>query len=107
MNARIVPYGKSWLYFFLVATVGGGILSGVAGFIIGYVLGAAGVMSPKIAIVTGAFGFLINIPISFIVFRWSVSTNIVAPLLGELSHIEALVTDHPATELISAEQRSL
>jgi hypothetical protein len=81
MNSQEIPYLRSWLLFFLVATVGGGIVGMILGAIIGAVLGAIGVPQIRIGMVTGVIGFLIGIPISFFTFKWSVSQVIVAPLI--------------------------
>jgi mannitol-specific phosphotransferase system IIBC component len=74
-------YFKSWLLFFLVATIGGAVVGGVLGAIIGAILGLNQVPLERIPIITGAVGFLIGIPISFFTFRWAVRTWIVEPLL--------------------------
>ena len=76
-----VPYIKSWLLFFLVATIGGGILGMVFGAVLGGILGAAGVSVGTIGIVSLIAGTVIGIPISFFTFRWSVGKYIVAPIL--------------------------
>ncbi|WP_372016419.1 hypothetical protein [Pseudoxanthomonas sp. 10H] len=78
--APAVPYLKSWLLFFLIATVGGGLIGMVMGAIGGIVMGSMGMPVVQIGLVTGALGFIIGIPISFFSFRWSVARFIVAPL---------------------------
>ena len=85
METPTIPYLKSWLLFFLVATVGGAILGAVIGAIIGFFLGAAGIPMPTIVLVTAAVSFLASLPISFFTFQWSVRTWIVNPLLLELA----------------------
>lgn len=81
MTNQEVPYIKSWLLFFLVATIGGGILGMVFGAILGGILGAAGVSVGIIGIVSFIAGMVIGIPISFFTFKWSVSKYIVVPIL--------------------------
>lgn len=81
MENSDIPYIKSWLLFFLIATVGGGLAGMVVGALIGGAMGAAGVPVTQIAIVTGATGVIIGIPISFFTFKWSVSKYIVEPML--------------------------
>ncbi|WP_152979541.1 hypothetical protein [Stenotrophomonas daejeonensis] len=81
MTQKEIPYAKSWLLFFLIASVGGGILGALAGAIIGGILGAIGVPLVKIGVVTGIFGFAVGIPISFLAFKWSVGKYIVTPIV--------------------------
>ena len=81
MTSQGLPYIKSWLLFFLVATVGGGIVGMVVGAVVGGVLGAVGVPIGTISIVCTVAGLIVGIPISFFTFKWSVSKYIVAPIL--------------------------
>ncbi|MBB5358592.1 ABC-type antimicrobial peptide transport system permease subunit [Rhodanobacter sp. ANJX3] len=73
-------YLKSWFLFFLVASIGGGLVGGLFGVITGGVMGAAGVPLDRIALICKILGFLVSVPISFFTFRWSVSTYIVDQL---------------------------
>lgn len=73
-------YLKSWFLFFLVASIGGGLVGGLFGVITGGVMGAAGVPLDRIALICKTLGFLVSVPISFFTFRWSVSTYIVDQL---------------------------
>jgi len=73
-------YLKSWFLFFLVASIGGGLVGGLFGIITGGVMGAAGVPLDRIALICKILGFLVSVPISFFTFRWSVSTYIVDQL---------------------------
>ena len=86
MTTQQIPYIKSWLLFFLMATIGGGIVGMIVGALIGGATGAAGVSIKQIAIVTGVVGVIIGIPISFYTFKWSVSKYIVKPLLQAAHH---------------------
>jgi len=81
MQTSAIPYLKSWLLFFLIATVGGGLLGAVLGAILGAFLGAAGISLLDIKLICGATGFVIGLPISFFTFQWSVRTYIVDPLV--------------------------
>jgi uncharacterized membrane protein len=82
MSFKEVSYFKSWLIFFLVASVGGGILGMVFGGLLGGVLGAAGVPIKTITVVGGIVGLIISVPISFFTFKWSVRKYIVAAHLN-------------------------
>jgi hypothetical protein len=74
-------YLKAWLFFFLVATVGGMFVGMLLGAFLGAVLAIAHVGLPTIKIVCGVAGFLISIPLSYFTFFWVVSRFIVNPLL--------------------------
>ncbi|WP_424681406.1 hypothetical protein [Frateuria sp. YIM B11624] len=83
MQTPAIPYAKSWLLFFLVATVGGGLLGMVIGAVLGAFLGVAGVSLESVKLICGAVGFVVALPISFFTFQWSVRTYIVDPLLRQ------------------------
>lgn len=80
-----VPYFKAWLLFFLLATVGGGLVGMLIGGALGAVLGASGVPVIQIGLITGGVGFLIGVPISFFSFKWAVGKYIVAPIAARTS----------------------
>lgn len=89
-ETRLVPprmstYFKSWIIFFLIATVGGSMLGFICGGIIGAVLGAGGASMQAIKLAAGGFAFLLALPISFFTFHWSVKAFIVTPLLQSRS----------------------
>lgn len=77
-------YFKAWIFFFLIATVGGGLIGGVVGGILGMVLGFAQVELGTIKLVGGVAGFIIGVPVSYFTFRWVVSEFIVKPLTSTL-----------------------
>jgi hypothetical protein len=83
MQTPVIPYAKSWLLFFLVATVGGGLLGMVIGAVLGAFLGVAGVSLESVKLICGMVGFVVALPISFFTFQWSVRTYIVDPLLRQ------------------------
>jgi hypothetical protein len=85
MQTPSIPYLKSWLMFFLIATVGGGVVGAIFGMVLGAILGAAGVSPTSIAPICGVAGFVLGIPISFLSFQWSVRRFVVAPLLRDSS----------------------
>ena len=84
-------YLKAWLFFFLVATVGGMFAGMLLGAFLGAVLAIAHVDLPTIKIICGVAGFLISIPLSYFTFFWVVSQFIVNPLL-------ALPTNDPPSQ---------
>jgi hypothetical protein len=86
-----LPFIKSWLMFFLIATVGGGALGAAAGAVIGGLLGASGASMSTIKIASGAAGIVLGLPISYFTFKWSVSKY----LIGHPSIAEALGQKKP------------
>jgi len=62
-------YFKAWLLFFLIATVGGGLVGMVIGSFVAAFLGAGGMSLPQMTRILQIVGFLIAIPISYITFR--------------------------------------
>jgi len=81
-------YLKAWIIFFLVATVGGGIAGGMVGGLLGGILGIAHVDLETIKRVGMIAGFIVGIPISYIVFYWVTSQFIVKPLM-QASSVQA------------------
>ena len=73
-------YFKAWIIFFLIATVGGALVGGVAGMFLGATLGVAGISIGMIKVICGIAGFLLGIPISYFTFRWAVGEFIVKEL---------------------------
>ena len=62
-------YFKAWLLFFLVATLGGGIVGMIIGSFAAAFLGAAGMSLQQMTRVLQIIGFVIGIPISYVTFR--------------------------------------
>jgi putative flippase GtrA len=62
-------YFKAWLFFFLVATVGGGILGIIIGSFVAAFLGAGGMPLPQMTRILQIVGFVIAVPISYVTFR--------------------------------------
>nr|CAP48160.1 putative integron gene cassette protein [uncultured bacterium] len=89
MISSEIPYLKSWLMFFLVATVGGGIVGMVAGVIVGAVMTTAGMSTFQITVASALCGFVLGIPISFFTFKWAVGRFIVTPLVNAQSRVPA------------------
>jgi len=69
-----VEYLIAWVIFFLCATVGSAIVGFIGGGIVGAVLGAAGA---KIQSIRAVVGFVLSLPVSYIVFRFVVGKFIV------------------------------
>ncbi len=74
---RESEYFIAWLVYWLTAAVGGGILGAVIGAMLGFVLGLAGVDIQMIKVVCGIAGFIIAIPLSYLLFRLIVGAMIV------------------------------
>jgi putative flippase GtrA len=62
-------YFKAWLLFFVIATVGGGILGMIMGGFVAAFLGAGGMPLPQMTRILQIIGFVIAIPISYVTFR--------------------------------------
>jgi hypothetical protein len=62
-------YFKAWLFFFLIATVGGGIVGMIIGGFVAAFLGAGGMPLQQMARILQIIGFVIAIPISYVTFR--------------------------------------
>jgi hypothetical protein len=62
-------YFKAWLIFFLVATVGGGIVGMIIGSFVAAFMGAGGASLAQMTRVIQVIGFVIALPISYFTFR--------------------------------------
>ena len=62
-------YFKAWLLFFLVATVGGGVVGIIVGSFVAAFLGAGRMSLQQMTRVLQVIGFVIAIPISYVTFR--------------------------------------
>ena len=62
-------YFKAWLLFFLIATIGGGIIGIIMGGFAAAFLGAGGMPLQQMTRILQIIGFVIAIPISYITFR--------------------------------------
>jgi hypothetical protein len=62
-------YFKAWLLFFVVATIGGGIVGLLIGALLGAFLGAGGMSLPQMTRILQIAGFLAALPVSYVTFR--------------------------------------
>jgi hypothetical protein len=62
-------YFKAWLLFFLIATVGGGLVAMVLGSFLAAFLGAGGMPLAQMDRPLKVLGVVIGIPISYVTFR--------------------------------------
>jgi hypothetical protein len=62
-------YFKAWLLFFVIGTVGGGLVGLVIGSFLAAFLGAGGMPDAQMTRVLQIVGFVIGIPISYVTFR--------------------------------------
>jgi hypothetical protein len=62
-------YFKAWLLFFLIATVGGGLVGLIIGSFLAVFLGAGGMPVAQMTRVLEVVGFVMGIPISYVTFR--------------------------------------
>jgi ABC-type microcin C transport system permease subunit YejE len=70
-------YFLAWLVFWLCYTVAGFILGGVAGGVMGVFLGGTRVDLHAIRLICAGVGFLLSLPLSYILFRVFVARMIV------------------------------
>lgn len=73
-------YITAWLVYFLVATVGGGLLGAFIGAILHGALVAAGTSVAHTKLVGIVAGLIIGIPISYLAFRIVVTSFLVSKL---------------------------
>ncbi len=72
-------YLKAWLLFVLGSVIGGALGGGGAGFFVGFAYGLICSLTHNtpdyelLAVSAGVLGFLISVPISFLIFRWCVN----------------------------------
>ena len=71
---------KAWAFFWLLSTIGGALVGFVAGGMLGFVLGGLGVHARTIAVVCGGLGFVLGIPISYLLFQFSIRIFLVPKL---------------------------
>lgn len=71
-------YLLTWFVFWISSVVGGFLVGGVAGGIMGVILGTAGVDVGAISVICAAVGFVLSIPLSYVLFRVFVGTMIVS-----------------------------
>ena len=89
MKIQTVPYLQAWFVFFAIVTITGAIAGGVAGGATAMVLKSSGLSRMAITIASGAAGFLVSVPISFLTFKWAVQTMLIAPLIRKFVSTEA------------------
>ena len=70
-------YLKAWAIFWVLATLGGFVVGALGGAFLGAILGIAGIGLQTIKIACGVFGFLLSIPLSYVLFRFTVAKFIV------------------------------
>jgi hypothetical protein len=80
-NLKETDYLKAWAIFWVAATVGGIIIGAVAGFIVGFALGVLGVKLAAIKTICGGVGFLLSIPLSYVLFKYSIQ-NFLLPKIS-------------------------
>lgn len=85
---RQVKYFKSWIMFIVLSTVVGGLLTGIACFILGYIAVYSAVRPGILFIVNALISFVIGVPISYFCFKWAVSKYII-PQLSETKEDKA------------------
>jgi hypothetical protein len=75
-----IDYLKAWGVFWVLSTVGGAVIGFVAGAMLGFVLGGLGFQARTIAVVCGGLGFVLGIPLSYVLFRFSIRMFLIPKL---------------------------
>jgi hypothetical protein len=75
-------YLKAWAVFWILTTIGGMIVGAIGGGALGFVLGGLGVRMHTIKILCGGFGFLLGLPISYVLFQLSIRKLLLPKLSG-------------------------
>jgi hypothetical protein len=75
-----LDYLKAWAVFWVLSTVGGAVIGFVAGAMLGFVLGGLGFHTRTIAIVCGGLGFVLGIPLSYVLFQFSIRMFLIPKL---------------------------
>ena len=75
-----LDYLKAWAVFWVLSTVGGAIIGFVAGAMLGFIMGGLGFPTRTIALVCGGLGFLLGIPLSYLLFQFSVRMFLIPKL---------------------------
>lgn len=69
-----VPVFKAWAVFFVMSAVGSFVAGAIAGAVLGTVLAASGFPVEGIRLWGAMVGFLVSLPVSYLCFRFSVTT---------------------------------
>src|ERR1051325_2428950 len=76
-SLKELDYLIAWVLFFICATVGGAVVGAIGGGVIGGVMGALHVSHQVIRSVGVAVGFILGMPVSYLIFRFVVAKFIV------------------------------
>lgn len=85
-------YFKAWLIFFLVATVGGGIVGLIIGGFVAAFFGAGGMPLEQMTRILQIVGYVLVMPISYVTFR-AVVGKFLLPKLWDNDEAEAKLPD--------------
>lgn len=91
-------YFKAWILFFIVVTVGGFLIGAFFGGIAGFILAFLNSDNPNIVAENQIYftmgGYILGVPISYLAFRWTVSSYIVpqfkTPAIEHPADVESL-----------------
>ena len=79
--AAPLRFFKAWFLFIIASSICGFVAAFAVGAIVAAILAGAGVEMKWIVAIVQGLGLLIGLPISFVCYRWSVST-FVLPQVG-------------------------
>jgi len=77
---REVDYLKAWAFFWVLSTLGGALAGAIGGALLGFILGGLGVHMRTIRYLCGGFGFLLGLPISYLLFQFTIRMFLVPKL---------------------------
>jgi hypothetical protein len=76
-SLKELDYLIAWVVFFISATIGGAVVDAIGGGIIGGILGVLHVSNQAIRTAGGVVGFILALPVSYLVFRFVVAKFVV------------------------------
>src|SRR3954453_23412983 len=95
-SLKELDYLIAWIVFFICATIGGAIVGAIGGGVIGGILGVLHVSNQTIRAAGGVVGFILALPISYLVFRFVVAKFIVEKV--EAAAAAAAVPQQPLAQ---------
>jgi hypothetical protein len=81
-----IPIFKSWLIFFVFATIGSLVVGFVVGPLTGAVMSISDVPFQSRGTIKQIAVFIFTLPISFIAYRWTLNNVVLEKLLQKLPH---------------------
>lgn len=77
MATARIPYFKAWFIFYLASTLTALGVGMAVGFVVGAILGIAGVEIVMIQRICGGLGLILGFVVSYFIFRWVIDRFVV------------------------------